>query len=137
MKEPGRRPRTEIGVERKEDGIMKIAVTYENGNVFPHFGHTEQFKVYEIADGKVAGARVVDTDGSGHGALAGMLSALTVDTLICGGIGAGAQNALAEAGNLTFNPDVHCDHHGEGHHYGNGHGCGEDKHGCAGNGGTC
>ena len=142
---------------------MKIAVTYENGNVFPHFGHTEQFKVYEIADGKVAGARVVDTDGSGHGALAGMLSALNVDTLICGGIGAGAQNALAEAGirlyggvsgsadeavdkllagNLTFDPDVHCDHHehghhGEGHRHGNGHGCGEVKHGCAGNGGGC
>ena len=55
---------------------MKIAVTYENGNVFPHFGHTEQFKVYEIEDGKVAGAQVVDTNGSGHGALAGMLSAL-------------------------------------------------------------
>ena len=134
---------------------MKVAVTYENGEVFPHFGHTEQFKVYEIEDGKVAGAQVVDTNGSGHGALAGMLSALNVDTLICGGIGAGAQTALAEAGirlyggvsgsadeavdkllagNLTFDPDVHCDHHGEGHHHGNGHRCGEDKHGCAGNG---
>lgn len=141
--------------KRKEDRIMKIAVTYENGNVFPHFGHTEQFKVYDIIDGKVAGAQVMDTNGSGHGAIAGMLSAWEVDTLICGGIGAGAQTALAEAGirfyggvsgsadeaveallagKLTFDPDVHCDHNGEGHHHGNGH-CGEDKHGCAGNGG--
>lgn len=130
---------------------MKVAVTYENGNVYPHFGHTGQFKVYEVEEGKIAGAQVVDTDGSGHGALAGMLKALKVDTLICGGIGAGAQTALAEArirfyggvsgnadeavealiaGKLAFDPDVHCDHHGNGH-------CGEDKHGCSGNGGEC
>ena len=144
----------ETAGKRKEDRIMKIAVTYENGNVFPHFGHTEQFKVYDIIDGKVAGAQVMDTNGSGHGAIAGMLSAWEVDTLICGGIGAGAQTALAEAGirfyggvsgsadeaveallagKLAFDPDVQCDHHGEGHHHGNGH-CGEDKHGCTGNG---
>lgn len=147
----------ETAEKRKEDRIMKIAVTYENGNVFPHFGHTEQFKVYDIKDGKVAGAQVMDTNGSGHGAIAGLLSAWEVDTLICGGIGAGAQTALAEAGirfyggvsgsadeaveallagKLAFNPDVRCNHHGEGHHHGNAH-CGEDKHGCAGKGGGC
>ncbi len=140
---------------RKGEKVMKIAVTYENGNVFQHFGHTEQFKVYDIEDGKITGSQVVDTAGSGHGALAGMLSDLKVDTLICGGIGAGAQTALAEAGiqlyggvsgsadeavgallsgNLVYNPDVHCDHHGHDHH-GEGHHCGENKHGCAGNGG--
>jgi len=144
--------------EREEDSMMNIAVTYENGNIFPHFGHTEKFKVYHIEEGKVADTQVVDTNGSGHGALADMLKALKVDTLICGGIGAGAQTALAEAGirlyggvsgyadeaveallmgKLVFDPNVHCDHHhGEGHHHGNGH-CGEDKHGCAGNGGKC
>lgn len=146
----------EIAGERKEDRIMKIAVTYENGNVFPHFGHTQQFKIYDIEDGKVAGTQILDTEGNGHGALAGMLFDLKVDTLICGGIGAGAQTALAEAGirlyggvsgsadeavdqllagSLAFDPDVHCDHHGEGHHHGDGHHCGEEKHGCAGNGG--
>lgn len=142
---------------RKETEIMKIAVTYENGNVFPHFGHTEQFKIYEIGEGKIIDSKVIDTNGSGHGALAGMLSELKIDTLICGGIGAGAQNALAEAGiklyggvsgsaddavnallagTLAFNPDVHCNHHGHEHH-GEGHHCGEDKHGCSGNGGSC
>ena len=65
---------------------MKIAVTYENGQVFQHFGHTEQFKIYEAAEGKVVSARVVETGGSGHGALAGFLRGLGVDTLICGGI---------------------------------------------------
>lgn len=139
-------------VERKEDRNMKVAVTYENGNVFAHFGHTEQFKIYDVVDGKVAGAQIVSTEGSGHGALAGMLSALEVDTLVCGGIGAGAQIALAEAGirlyggvsgsadeavealiagNLSFDPHVRCNHHGEGHV------CGEHKHGCAGSGGGC
>ncbi len=133
---------------------MKIAVTYENGNVFQHFGHTEEFKVYDIKEGKVEGAQVVSTNGNGHGALAGMLLSLGVDTLICGGIGAGAQTALAEAGiqlyggvsgstdeavnallagTLAYNPDVHCNHHGHGHH-GEGHQCGENKHGC---GGSC
>lgn len=136
---------------------MKIAVAYENGNVFPHFGHTEQFKVYDIEEGKIAKTQVLYTDGNGHGALAGMLSGQKVDALICGGIGAGAQAALADAGirlyggvsgsadeavnqllagNLAFDPDVHCDHHGEGHSHGDGHHCGEAREGCTGNG-TC
>ena len=129
---------------------MKIAVTYENGEIFQHFGHTETFKIYDIADGKVVSAEVVDTNGSGHGALAGFLIAHGVDTLICGGIGGGAQNALAQAGirlfggvsgnadeavnallagNLGYNPNVHCDHHDHeaGHSCGD-HGCG--SHSC-------
>ena len=130
---------------------MKIAVTYENGQVFQHFGHTEQFKVYEIRDGQILDAKVFDTNGSGHGALAGVLQALDVDALICGGIGGGAQMALAQAGirlfggvqgsadeavkaflagNLGYDPDVHCDHHdhGEGHNCAD-HGCGGHCHG--------
>ena len=75
---------------------MKIAVTHENGQIFQHFGHTEQFKVYTVAEGKILTREVVDTNGSGHGALAGMLSILEVEALICGGIGAGAQMALAD-----------------------------------------
>lgn len=138
---------------------MKIAVTYENGNIFQHFGHTEQFKVYDVEDGKVSGSKIVDTNGSGHGALAGFLSGLNVDTLICGGIGGGAQVALSEAGiqlyggvsgnadeavnallagNLEYNAEVKCEHHDhDAHDHGEGHSCGEDKHGCHGNGGGC
>ena len=77
---------------------MKIAVTYEDGMVFQHFGHTQQFKLYEVENGAVQNEQVVDTQGSGHGALAGFLTQYDVDTLLCGGIGGGAQNALAEAG---------------------------------------
>lgn len=132
---------------------MKIAVTYENGQVFQHFGHTEQFKVYTVEGTELLSAEVVDTDGFGHGALAELLSRLGVDTLICGGIGGGAQVALRNwgiklyggvsgscdeavkallAGKLDYNPDVRCDHHEhahgtEGHSCGN-HGCG--SHGC-------
>lgn len=132
---------------------MRIAVTYEDGEIFQHFGRTEQFKVYDIEDGKVVSSQVVGTDGRGHGALAGVLNELNADTLICGGIGGGAQAALAEAGirlyggasgsadaaveallagTLEFNPQVQCDHHGEHHHEGgcgsHGHSCGD--HGC-------
>ena len=127
---------------------MKIAVTYEDGQVFQHFGHSAQFKLYETASGKVVSSEVVDTNGSGHGALAGFLAARGVDTLICGGIGGGAQAALAEAnirvlggvqggadaaveaflnGALQYDPDVRCSHHD---HHGEGHSCG--SHGCGG-----
>ena len=126
---------------------MKIAVTYDNGEIFQHFGHTEQFKVYEIKEGTIVNAEVVDTNGNGHGALAGMLSSLGIDVLICGGIGGGAQTALAEAGiklyggvrgnaddavvalladNLAYDPEAKCEHHN--HHHSDDHTCGD--HGC-------
>ena len=81
---------------------MKIAVTYENGRVFQHFGHTEQFRIYDVRDGAVAGSAVVPTDGAGHGALAGFLTGAGVDTLICGGLGGGARQALADAGIAVY-----------------------------------
>ena len=132
--------------EKKEGRIMKIAVTYENGMVFGHFGHTAEFKIYDVVDGKVVSSEVVDTNGSGHGALAGFLMQRGVDTLICGGIGGGAINALSNAGikvyggvsgnvdtavndfisgKLEYNPDVHCDHHHEGEEHKCGHHCGK------------
>ena len=77
---------------------MKIAVTYDNGNIFQHFGRTEQFKVYEVEDNKVVSSEVIGSNGVGHGALAGLLADRAVDVLICGGLGGGAQTALAEAG---------------------------------------
>lgn len=131
----------------KGEGIMRVAVTYENGQIFQHFGHTAEFKVYDVEDGKVIRSEVVDTNGSGHGALAGVLNALKADVLICGGIGGGAQMALSAAGiklyggvsgdadaaveafvngTLDYNPDVKCNHHD--HDHGEGHTCGE--HGC-------
>ena len=69
---------------------MKVAVTYENGEVFQHFGHSEAFKLYEVEGGEVKSSEVVPTNGSGHGALAGFLRERGVEVLICGGIGAGA-----------------------------------------------
>ena len=133
--------------KQKGEPDMKIAVTYENGEVFQHFGHTEQFKLYEVSGGKLLHTQVVDTNGSGHGELAGLLAQLGVDTLICGGIGGGAQSALTEAGirfyggvsgsadaavqalldgSLGYDPEARCDHHD--HAHGAGHTCGE--HGC-------
>ena len=68
---------------------MKIAATYANGEIFQHFGHTQQFKVYEVEDGKIVASKIIGSNGAGHGALAGLLSQGGVDVLICGGIGGG------------------------------------------------
>ncbi len=128
---------------------MKIAVAYESGDVFQHFGHTEQFKIYTVEDGKVTSTEIIDSNGSGHGALATLLSEAAIDVLICGGIGGGAQAALAEEGielcagasgntdeainaylrGELVNTGANCDHHGEGHN------CGE--HGADGCHGGC
>ena len=127
---------------------MKIAVTYDNGNVFQHFGRTEFFKVYEVEDNKVITSEVIGSNGVGHGALAGLLSEQSVDVLICGGIGGGAQAALAEAGGELcagaegdadqaveaylkgelVSTGANCDHH----HHEDGHSCGdhEEGHSC-------
>ena len=127
---------------------MKIAVTYDNGNVFQHFGKTEFFKVYEVEDNKVVSSEVIGSNGVGHGALAGLLADQAVDVLICGGIGGGAQAALAEAGvelcagaegdadqaveaylkGELVSTGANCDHH----HHEDGHSCGdhEEGHSC-------
>lgn len=130
--------------------IMKIAVAYENGQIFQHFGHTEQFKIYDTDDGKILSEKIVSTNGSGHGALAELLRNLNADVLICGGIGGGAKTALEDAGiklyggvsgscdeavqallagNLGYNPDVKCSHH-DNEHGESGHSC--STHGCGG-----
>ena len=131
---------------------MRIAVTYENGEVFQHFGHTETFKIYDVEDGRIISSELIGSNGSGHGALAGLLEGRNIDVLICGGIGGGAQAALAECGielcagasgnadeaveaylrGELVNTGANCNHHGEGHTCGDheeGH-CGhhEDGH---------
>ena len=139
------------GLKKKGSKQMRIAVTYEDGQIFQHFGHTEQFKLYDVEEGKIKSEQIVDTNGSGHGALAGFLKSADVDALICGGIGKGAQMALEEAGikllggvqgsadeavrafaanTLEYDPEANCDHHGHDHHHGGecgSHGC-KDHH---------
>ena len=134
---------------------MKIAVTYDNGNVFQHFGKTENFKVYEVENNKVVSSEVIGSNGTGHGALAGLLAEQGINVLICGGIGGGAQTALTEAGiemvaGAQGNTDdvveaylkgelvstgANCDHH----HHEEGHSCGshEEGHSCGGSCGGC
>ena len=142
---------------------MKIAVTYDNGNVFQHFGRTEFFKVYDVEDNKVVSSEIIGSNGTGHGALAGLLAGQSVDVLICGGIGGGAQEALAQAGvelcagaqgdtdqaveaylkGELVSTGANCDHHHEeGHscgHHEEGHSCGghEEGHTCGNCGGGC
>ena len=121
--------------------MMKIAVTYEDGQVFQHFGHCGEFKIYETEKDTVISSRVYSTGESGHGALAGFLKEHGVDTLICGGIGGGAQEGLKAAGiafyggcsgqadqavtdflagKLHYQEDIQCGHHVE-HHEGSCH----------------
>lgn len=136
--------------EKRRTSGMKIAVTYDNGNIFQHFGKTEFFKVYEVEGGKAVSSEVIGSNGVGHGALAGLLADRSVDVLICGGIGGGAQAALEEAGvelcagaegdadraveaylrGELVSSGANCDHH----HHEEGHSCGghEEGHSCGG-----
>ena len=121
---------------------MKIAVTHNNGEIFHHFGKSEQFKIYCIENNKIISSEVVDTNGTGHGALAGFLKDRGVEAIICGGIGSGAVNALADAGikvyggdsgnadkpaealaedKLVYSSEVNCSHHDHSEE----HNCGE------------
>ena len=134
---------------------MKIAATYDNGNIFQHFGKTEFFKLYEVENNQIISSEVVSSNGAGHGALAELLANQSVNLLICGGIGGGAQTALADAGievcsgvqgdvdqaveaylkGELVSAGVNCDHHHE-----EGHSCGNhgEGHSCGGNcGGSC
>ena len=133
---------------------MKIAVPFANGEVFQHFGHTEHFKLYEIEAGQVVSSQIIDTNGSGHEALAGFLADLDVSVLLCGGIGSGAQAALADADieicsgaqgdadvavNAYLNGElksagVNCDHH---HDHDEGDACGGNCGGGCGGCGGC
>ncbi|MBO5762452.1 MAG: dinitrogenase iron-molybdenum cofactor biosynthesis protein [Lentisphaeria bacterium] len=136
---------------------MKLAITCESNQVFQHFGHTPEFAVFTVEDGKITAKEIISCGETGHGALAGLLANGGIDLLICGGIGGGAQMALAEAGiqliggasgnvdevaaafvngTLAVNANFHCNHHhdhGEGHSCGS-HGCGSSGHSC---GGSC
>ena len=114
---------------------MKAAVTYDNGNVFPHFGRTEFFKIYNIEAMQVVSSEVISCGGVGHEALAQLLNDRGVDTLICGGMGSGAKAALDQAGILVcsgasgncdealqaylrgelISEDINCDHHDHEH----------------------
>lgn len=128
---------------------MIIAVTFENGQIFQHFGHAEHFKMYEVQNGTIIDSKIVNTMGSGHGALVGFLKDNAVDILICGGIGGGAKNALSQAGiklyggvqgnadsavchllngTLIYNPNIKCTHHGEGHDHQHSDNC--SNHSC-------
>ena len=136
---------------------MKLAVTFENGQVFQHFGHTETFKLYEIEDGQIVSSEIVATDGAGHEALADFLAERGVSALVCGGIGGGAQAALSSAGieicsgaegdadaavqaylkGELESAGVNCDHHDH-HHDEEEEGCGgQCGGGCGGCGGGC
>ena len=81
---------------------MRLAVPFDHGEIYGQFGRTARFKLYDLTAGRIVSSAVVDTMGSGHGALAGFLKAYAVDALICGGIGAGARLALEEAGIRLF-----------------------------------
>ena len=87
---------------------MVIAVPCVEGLVYQHFGHAESFKLYEVEAGLVKNSCLVDTDGSGHSALAAFLARRGVSVLICGGIGGCARCAL-DASGIQIYGGVHGD----------------------------
>jgi predicted Fe-Mo cluster-binding NifX family protein len=124
---------------------MRYAITMENNMVFQHFGKCPSFLLVNMENGEIVSKEVLSSGGSGHGALATLLAQANVDTLICGGIGQGARDALAQnniqviagangnvdviidalkAGTLKDDPSGSCNHHHE-----EGHTCGDHSEG--------
>lgn len=116
----------------EDNAPFRIAVAYDGGNVFQHFGHTEKFKIYTYTGTEITDRQIVDTNGQGHGAIVDFLAEQGVEAVICGGIGSGAKDALSAAGIqvfggvigdcdkavddwyngvLNYNPDIACAHH--------------------------
>ncbi len=133
----GRREIFRNYTREKGEGVMRIMTTYRDGEIFPHFGRTEEVKVYDAEDGKVVSSEVIGTEGRAHGQLAEILEAMKPDVLICGGIGPGAVNALSSLnikvcafvegsadaavnayldGTLKYESSATCGEH-EGHHH--------------------
>ena len=122
---------------------MKYAITMEHNIVFQHFGKCPQFLIVDVKDKTIVSKQLLLSNGAGHGALAKLLADAAVDVLVCGGIGGGARNALAEynisviagqKGNVDMiidmikqdsiqdDPSGSCNHHHEdGHHDCGGH----------------
>lgn len=119
---------------------MIIATTYENGSICQHFGHTEAFKFYTIENGEIKDSKILEPRGYAHGTLPTFLKENGAETLICGGLGAGARELIAEAGinlipgaagesdsvvkaylaqTLNYNPNFTC----AGHEHEDGHTC--------------
>ncbi len=129
-----------------EEKVRRIAVTTEQEEIFQHFGKCKSFTLFDVKGKEIIAKDILDPDGSGHSALAGMLQDNQVDVLICGGIGQGAKDALAARGielvagasgkvedavlaylngTLKHNAAFTCNHHG--HEHGGadcGHTCG-------------
>ena len=76
----GRSEDRKHNTDHEGENSMKIAVTYGDGQIFQHFGHTAQFKLYEVAEGKVVRARSWIPTAVGMVLLAGLLMQQGVDT---------------------------------------------------------
>ena len=128
---------------------MRIAIPFYEGMIFQHFGHSRQFKIYEIENHQVLMEMIVEPEGSGHDAVAELLRSMDVRVVICGNIGEGAMQALKAAGivfyggvsgeadgaitslvngRLSYDPNIRCAEH---------HDCGGDCSGCGGECGDC
>jgi predicted Fe-Mo cluster-binding NifX family protein len=131
---------------------MRIAIPFYMGNIFQHFGHAPQFKVYEVENHQVLMEMLVEVEEQGHGAVADLLQSLDVRVVICGNIGEGAMKALQNAGiifyggvtgdadeaitalvqgGLKYDPNIRCTAHADGH------GCDGDCGECGDCGGDC
>jgi len=128
---------------------MKVAITHEDGMIFQHFGKSQEFKIYDIENGKVISSEVIPTGDAGHCALASFLQGHGVGAVICGGLGMGARNALSScgiavyggnsgscdeaanafaSGYLAQNDEANCSCHDHGHE--EGHTCGHHHGAC-------
>lgn len=69
---------------------MKIAVASKGNTIWGHFGHCENFNIFDIKDGEIQSVENVPNPGHRPGFLPNFLADMGVKVIIAGGMGGGA-----------------------------------------------
>jgi predicted Fe-Mo cluster-binding NifX family protein len=89
----------ELTITKKTEVLhLKVAVASEGKMVTEHFGHCENFNIYETENGKIIKSESIPNPGHKPGFLPNFLNDLGVKVIISGGMGGGAIDIFNEKG---------------------------------------
>lgn len=112
---------------------MKIAVASENEMVTEHFGHCENFNIFEVENNQIIKSESIPNPGHRPGFLPNFLNDRGVKVIISGGMGGGAIDIFNEKGievitGATGNAQVAAEQYLQGNLKSTGSVCHEHQH---------